>query len=53
MTLIIIILLVSLILEPLIDAALNERFRSVAKGVVLGITFVYVLYVLIVGKAMV
>jgi hypothetical protein len=50
MTLLIIILLVSLILAPLIDIALNERFRSIAKGVVLGITFVYVVYVLIGGR---
>jgi hypothetical protein len=51
MLLVVDILLVSLILIPLCDLVFNERVRIPVKIVVLALTFVWVMYWLIAGKA--
>ena len=53
MLLIIVILLVAYIVVPLVDLILNERVRIPVKIVVYLLAFVYVLYVLIVGRLVV
>jgi hypothetical protein len=51
MLLIVDILLVSLIVIPLCDLVFNERVRVPVKIIVFALTFVWVLYWLITGKA--
>ena len=50
MLLIIVILLAAYILVPLVDLTLNERVRVPVKIAVYGLTLLYVLYVLFIGK---
>jgi hypothetical protein len=53
MLLIIVILLASLIIIPLVDLVANERIKYALKVAVYVLTFAYVLFVLVTGRALV